>query len=161
MEIKLAQILFQIINFGVVFGALTVLLYKPILKMLDARAEKISKAAQAADETLRERDEVEQIKKKSKLQSDKDAAKLLEKAREQAQELKKDLVKQAKEELKLEREKTMESWKQEKQTLAREMEKQFASAVYAVSEKLLGSAIDKKSHAKLIDAGIKDIVKIM
>ncbi len=161
MEIKLAQILFQIINFGVVFGALTVLLYKPILKMLDARAEKIEKASKAADETIREREEIEALKKKSKLQADKEALKLLEKAREQAQELKKDLVKKAKEEIKAEHEKALKSFALEKASLISEMEKQFAGSVFTVSEKLLGEAIDKKSHAKLIDQGIKDLATIM
>lgn len=161
MEIRFLQILFQIINFGVVFGALTVILYKPILKLLDARAEKIAQAAKAAEETISEREKVEEMKKKSKLQSDREAVKLLEKAREQAAELKKDLIKKAKEEVKTEKEKAMSAWKQEKQTMVREMERQFGAAVYAVSEKLLGQAVDKKTHAKLIDQGMKELASIM
>lgn len=129
--------------------------------MLDARAEKIDRASKAADETIREREEIESLKKKSKLQADKESLKLLEKAREQAQELKKDLVKKAKEEIKAEHEKALKSFAQEKVALIAEMEKEFASSVFTVSEKLLGQAIDKKAHAKLIDQGIKDLETIM
>jgi len=38
MDIQLPQIIFQIVNFGVVVGALTYLLYKPVKKMLDERS---------------------------------------------------------------------------------------------------------------------------
>lgn len=161
MEIKLVQILFQVVNFGVVLGALTVLLYKPILKMLDERAKKVEEADKAAQETLREKEEIDALKKKSKVQADRDAAKLLEKAREQAAELKKELAKKAKDELHQEHEKALSVWKQEKSSMMSEMQKEFASAVFAVTEKLIGQSVDKKAHTKLIDQGIKELAKIV
>ena len=87
------------------------LLYKPILKMLDDRAKKVEEADKAAQETLREKEEMDALKKKSKVQADRDAAKLLEKAREQAAELKNELAKKAKDELHQEHEKALSVWK--------------------------------------------------
>jgi F0F1-type ATP synthase membrane subunit b/b' len=55
MEINFLQILFQAINFGVVFGAITFLLYKPVMKMLDERAKKIAEGQSAAEKSIRER----------------------------------------------------------------------------------------------------------
>jgi len=88
MDIKLNLILFQVVNFGVVFGALVYFLYKPVVKLLDARAKKTADAEKAAAETLKEREETEVIKTKTKAQAEKEAAKLLEKTKEQATALK-------------------------------------------------------------------------
>jgi len=159
MDIKLDQIIFQIINFGVVFGALTYFLYKPVTKLLEERAQKVADAEKATAHALREKDEIESLKGKTKSQAEKDAAKVLEKAKEQAAQLKKELEKQAKDEIRSEKEKAMKSLEAEKASMAREMQKEFAQAVYAVAEKLLGKAVDKKSHADLIDKSLKELAK--
>ena len=42
MDIQLPQIIYQLVNFGVVFGAVTYLLYKPVQKILDERSKRIA-----------------------------------------------------------------------------------------------------------------------
>ena len=42
MDIQLPQIIFQLVNFGVVFGAIVYLLYKPTQKILDERAKRVA-----------------------------------------------------------------------------------------------------------------------
>ena len=74
MEIKLAQVIFQAINFLVVLSGLTFLLYKPVLKILEQRANKIKEAQQAAEATLKEKEGLEEYKKKVKKETDKKAA---------------------------------------------------------------------------------------
>ncbi len=159
MEIKLDQIIFQIINFGVVFGALTYFLYKPVTKLLEERAQKVAEAEKAAAHTLHEKDEIESLKNKTKSQAEKEAAKFLEKAKEQAAQLKKELEKQAKDEIRAEKEKAMKALDADKASMTREMQKEFAQAVYVVTEKLLGKAVDKKAHADLIDKSLKELAK--
>ena len=161
MDIRLDQILFQLINFGVVFGALVYFLYKPVTKMLDERAQKVAAAEKAADETMRERSEAEAVKAKTKTLAEKEASKFLEAAKEQASALKKELSAQAKAEAKTEKDRAMKNWDDEKAAMVREMQKSFANGVYDVAEKLLGKAVDKKGHAELIDKGIKDLAKAM
>ena len=49
MELNISDIIFAAINFAVMAGILTVLLFKPVIRILDARKEKIeSETAQAA-----------------------------------------------------------------------------------------------------------------
>jgi|GEM_PF-764780 len=159
MEIKLSQIIFQMINFGVVFGAITYLLYKPISKMLEERADKVEKAQIAADESMREREEIEKLKKQQKLEAEKQASKILEEAKDDAVTKKKILMKQAKDEADAEKAKLLKAWEQEKQTMVGDMQKDFEKAVFAVSEKLIGSIDDKAKHAKLIDQSIKELAQ--
>ncbi len=161
MDIKLNLILFQVVNFGVVFGALVYFLYKPVVKLLDARAKKTADAEKAAAETLKEREETEVIKTKTKAQAEKEAAKLLEKTKEQATALKKELGSEAKAEIQAARTKALKNWEEEKSAMIREMQKEFTQGVYSVAEKLLGKAVDKKTHAELIDKSLKELAKAM
>lgn len=161
MDIKLNLILFQIVNFGVVFGALVYFLYKPVVKLLDERAKKTADAEKAATETLREHEEIETIKTKTKAQAEKEGAKLLEKAKEQSVALKKELNAEAKSEIQGERTKALKNWEEEKSAMIREMQKEFAQGVYSVAEKLLGKAVDRKTHTELIDKSIKELAKGM
>lgn len=160
MDIRLDQILFQIINFGVVAGALTYFLYKPVVKMLEDRSQKVLQAEKAAQASLEEKASIDTLKAKTKTQAEKEAAQLLEKAKLQASELKKELAQKAKEEVKAEREKAMKSLELEKKGYQADLEREMASTVYAVTEKVLGKAIDKKEHAALIDKSLKEIAAL-
>ena len=161
MDIQFPQILFQILNFGVVLAGLSYLLYKPILKLLDERAERIASAEKSAAEAHAEKASIDELKKKAKHDAEKEAAKLLDKAKEDAAALKKELVKTAKEELAVEHEKAVKAWAAEQKSQVSAMHKEFAQAVYAVSEKVIGQEVDKKTHAELIDKGLKELAKVM
>lgn len=158
MDIQLPQIIFQLINFGVVVGALTYFLYRPILKILEERAQKIDQAQKAADKTLAEKEQIEAMKKKAKNDADKQASEILAEARETAEQQKKQLLAKAKEEAKAEVAKLKEQWEEEKAKMARSMQAEFTEAVMAVTEKVIGK-LDKKTHQALIDKEIKNLMK--
>ena len=69
MEINVLQIISQIVNFGVVFGALTFLLYKPMLKAIDERRKKTEDAERFAADAMKEKEELEGMKKRTKTQA--------------------------------------------------------------------------------------------
>lgn len=159
MEIHGLQILFQMINFGVVFGAISILLYKPIIKMLDERAKKIEAGQLAAQTNLKEKDEIEALKKRAKTSSEKEAAKAFEKAEAEAKELKAKLSKEAREEVKAWKEKEMGKWEAQKESLKKEAQTQISDMAIAIAGKILGSSVDKKVSATLISTSIKELEK--
>lgn len=161
MEINFLQILFQAINFGVVFGAITVLLYKPVMKMLDERAKKISEGQLAAEKSIKEKDEIEVMKKKAKTSSDKEAAKAFEKAEVEAKELKAKLSREAKDEIKEWKDKEMKKWEQEKTAMKKDMEKSTVEMAIAIASKVIGKQVDKKDHATLVSASLKELEKAL
>jgi F-type H+-transporting ATPase subunit b len=157
MDIQIPQILFQIINFGVVAGALTYFLYKPVLKVLEERSKKIEEAQKAAEVTLAEKRQIDEMKKKAQKDAEKEAAKLLEEATQAAASRKKELLAKAKEEAIAEKSKAMQSFEEEKSVMVENIQKEFNSAVVAAVEKVIG-AFDKKQHAQLID---KELDKLL
>lgn len=162
MEINGLQILFQVINFGVIFAVLVKFLYKPILKVLDDRRAKVEEGQHAAESSIREKGEIENLKKKARSQSEKEASKFLEEARDEAKLLKVKLSKEVKEEMKQVRENEMEKWQSELAGMKAELEKQVGKTAIAVAEKILGEELkDKKTQAKLVADAVKDLEKAL
>lgn len=161
MEIQFSQIIFQMINFGVVLGALTFLVYKPVLKALEQRAKKIQESQQAADELLSEREALEKLKQKAAEQSKKDAAELMAEAKKQADKKKADLFSSAKQEVQSYVEEEKEKWTQEKKQMMKQMQSEMTEAVFTISERVLKNSIDKKAQSKLIDQGIEEVLQAL
>lgn len=159
MEIQVAQILFQAINFLVVFGALTFLLVKPIAKILDQRAQRVLDAQKAAGETLQEKEQIEAYKVKVKKATDQKAAEALEEAKARAKEKEKELITQAKDKAKAEVEKMKSEWKMEVKKQESKMKKEFEVAVIKAAQKVIGKSIDAKQHSALIDDELEALLK--
>lgn len=159
MDIQLTQILFQIINFSVVIGALTFLLYKPVLKIFDERAKRIEEGQKAAAEAIKTSEGLEKEKKKMESSLKKDRAKVLNEAQEQAKKKASDVLAKARKEAKEEHAKLLSGWEREKAQLLKEAKADMADAVIAVSAKVIGESLDSKAQQKLIDTELTSIIK--
>lgn len=96
MQIELTQILLQILNFGILFFVLAKFLFKPILKILDARADRVAEAAAAAEESLKVQAELEEKKAAKLAEATKKAAAVLAEAREEGKKLTAEMIAEAK-----------------------------------------------------------------
>lgn len=159
MDIQIPQILFQMINFGVVLGALSYLLYKPVLKVLDERATRIEEGQKAAEKALAEQSNIEELKKQVKQNAEKQAAQILEEAQKAAAARKTQLVAEAKQQAEAEVEKLKSQWEAEKKQLAADLEKQFVEAVLTTTEKVVSVSLDSKAQSKLIDQELAGLLK--
>lgn len=159
MDIQLTQILFQIINFSVVVGALVFLLYKPVLKMFDERSEKIAQGLKAADAAIAEKNALESTRKKMESDIKKERATVLKEAQDEAKTLAQEIVATAKNEAKNEKSKLLDNWEKERISLLKETKNDMADAVVAVAAKVIGKSLDTKAHQKLIDDELETILK--
>ena len=159
MDIQFPQILFQFINFGVVFAGLVYVLFKPVKKMLDDRSAKIEEAQKAAEQTLAEKHQMDELKKKTLKDAEKQAAALIEEATKAAESKRKDLMAKAKLEITAQIEKERQDLVDEKSTMLSEMKSEFNKAVFATVEKLLSTELDKKAHQKLIDGELEQLLQ--
>ncbi len=159
MDIEFPQILFQLVNFGVVASALTFLLFKPIKKMLDERSQRVEEAQKAAETTLAEERKLEETKKKMHRDAEREAAKILEDASQEAAAKKKELLNQAKREVAAEISQMRGDWDREKATMVEQMTQEFHTAVIEAVKKVTGVALTKKDHANLISAELDKLVQ--
>jgi F-type H+-transporting ATPase subunit b len=159
MEIQISQILFQIINFSFVLGALTYLLYKPVQKILDERAKRIEEGQVAAQKAITEQQQSEEFKKQSKKEAEKQAAQVLETAKTEADKKSAELLEKAQDHAKAQVLKFQTEWQEQKKELIKELKQQFVESVVAATEKVTAESLDKKAHSKLIDQELDALLK--
>jgi len=146
-----ANLLAQVVNFGVLFVLLYLLAYKPILKMLDERAKKIKdsieqtemvkdQAARAEEESRRRIEagikEGQELLGKATRAADEVRLEGQRKAQEEAQAL----IARARSEIQMERDEAVGALRQE-----------FADLTIMAAEKVIDRSLDKKAHRDVID----------
>jgi len=156
LGINLPVFISQIISFLILFGLLSFVAYKPLLKMLDERSKRIKESLEQA-ETVKEQSlhAEEEVKKQLQAASQQgqeimaQATKTSDEIRAQAQGLaKKDaeaLIERARQAIKSERDSAIEELRQE-----------FADLTIMAASKVIGESLDKESHRELIDKVIKE-----
>jgi F-type H+-transporting ATPase subunit b len=159
MDIQLPQILFQMVNFSVVVGALTYLLYKPVQKIFEERADRIAAGQKAAEESIAQQSKLDEQARKIKKEAEREAVEILEEAKQKAEARKKQIIAEAKELTDTQRAKLMEEWTAEKQQMLKQMRQELVDAVIATSQKVIGNSFDTKAQTKLIDQEIDALVK--
>lgn len=159
MDIQIPQIIFQIINFSVVMGALTFLLYKPVLKIFDERARRIDEGQKAAEKAIETQENIEEMKAKAQKDVQKEKAKILEEAQAGAKKRKASIISEAKAEAQAEVEKMKASWLEEKQQLVKSSRNEMTEAIIKATQVIIGSALDTKEQKKLIDSELNTLLK--
>lgn len=159
MDIQLAQIIFQIINFGVVLGALTYFIYKPVLKLLNDRREKVAAAAVAAGEVMQDKEDLERLREKTLLKASQKAKKMEDEIKKEAREQAKAMLEQSKKEIAAREAKFSAELAKMKKEEMRSMETAMKAAAITMAEKVIGESIDSKKHQKLLDEQIDQVIK--
>lgn len=140
-----------LVNFLILFGLLTAILYKPVLKMLDERsarikesleqAEKIKEQTSRSEEQIKEA--VETARKEGQAiiaQASQVAEKIKEEAKDGARKEAEVIINKAKDEIKLERDKSIG-----------ELRSEFANLTVLAAEKIIKESLDAQKHKKLIN----------
>jgi len=144
------------INFFILLGLLTLVLYKPVIRMLDQRSAKIKESLEQAERMKQEsvraeetvKAEIEAGRREGQAlmnQAAQTAEKLKEEARTEARQKAEALIAKARIEIDREREESVNQLRQE-----------FADLAILAAEKVIGQSLDKKAHQQLIDKVLEE-----
>ena len=156
LGINLPVLLFQLVNFTFLLIVLRLLVYKPVLKMLDERRERIREGLSAAERSREQEAEAtrqaqEQIDTARRdgqaivAQAQQVAQRLQEEARAQAQQQQEAMLERARGEIQLERDAAIA-----------ELRREFADMTISAAEKVIGQSLDKSAHQRLIDQALAE-----
>ena len=157
MEIQVGAILLQMINFGVVVGALTVLLLKPVRRILDERSRKIEEGLNASEASVAKEAGLDKKIQKLELEAQEKAKAILDEARSDALERQDEILAAAKKKAEELKAKAKADALLERKAILTDLQDQFETAVVAVATKVLGSEVSTKKHQDLIEAGLREI----
>lgn len=147
-------LLFQVVNFLILFGLLTVLLWKPAKKRLDERQAMLQKQVEDAEAAAQEREKIEQERQAVLAEAKNEADQITAQAQERVETIIAGAMGEAQEIL----EKAREEAKQEELNLLKDVRDQVGVLAIAATQKLLGAALDESRQKALVDeffSGVK------
>lgn len=159
MDINTTQILFQLINFSVVLGGLTYLLYRPILGIFEERAKRVSQGQAAAQKALNFQAEIEELKKQAADEAKAQKTQVLKEARAQAKKQAAQIVSGAQQEAKELKAAAQKEWKAELAKLRKSQSQEIADLAVAVYTATHGKLVDTKTASKVIDTELAALLK--
>ncbi len=145
-----------VINFLILFGLLTLVLYKPVLRVLDERQAKIKESMEQAEmikeQAVRSEENIkahlETARKEGQAvvaQATQIGERLKEEAKEKARQEAESIVSKAQTEIRQERDKIVD-----------ELRKEFVDIAILAAEKVTKETLDKQKHQKLLDEVLKE-----
>lgn len=145
----------QIVNFLILVFVLYRFAYKPILKILDDRTEKIEKGLKDAQTVQDKLLAIEDKEKKVLLTARKEAQKIIQQSENTALKNAKDLEISAKVQSGKILEDAKKQIEQEKNKAVKEAKTEIAELVMSATEKIIGEKIDSSKDKELIEKVIK------
>jgi F-type H+-transporting ATPase subunit b len=147
----------QVVNFLVLLFILQKLLYKPILKMLDLRRQKIEESLLNAEKIQKELEETEASREKVINEAIEEGRKIISEATAQGTLLMAESQAKAREDMEAMMEQGKAMIAGEKDKMTREVKADVARMIEMSLEKVLGSALDSKAQGRLVDEAVKSI----
>lgn len=154
MEINLAQVIVQIINFTILVAVLTKFLYKPILKILESRAQKIQEGLEAAEKSLEEKARTEEKKQEILGKTERQAAEILDEARVDAKAAAKDIVAAARKDAQEAVEKEYQILQAKIRDEELKIRRNIAEIVAKTTATVLQGALNEKAQRQIIKSQI-------
>jgi len=147
----------QIINFLILLLILWLFAYKPILKMLNDRREKVAKSLENAKEIEEKLAATEARTKEMISQAQKDTSTMLEESSKAATEEKKEIIAAAHDQSAKEVEKAKVAITEEKELAQKTLQKEMTRLVGLATEKILAKVPAPNLQQEAIDDAIDEI----
>jgi len=133
-----ARLLFiQIVNFGVVVLILWWFLYRPVIRMLDQRNEKIEQSIKDAEEVAEAKEAIEGEKTVVLKEANKEGEEIVERATTHAQQKESEIIKEASERGETIVADARQRGEEERKQLLSESEKEVAQTAILAAEKIM------------------------
>ena len=159
LGINLPGLITQILSFLILLFVLSKLLYKPVIKMLDERAERIKESLSAAEKAKENAASSAEKIEKELISARQEGQKIIDQAKKLSEEFKDKEKSKALEEIESLIEKSRSDLEKETRVAINELRKNFSTLVLEVAEKVVDKEIDENTHTKLIEKVLKEEVK--
>ena len=159
LGINLGFFIFQILNFTVVAILLYAWAYKPIIKMLEERKNKVAQGLEDARVAAEARENAEEEAKSVLADAQAKANEIVRDATQRADEVGNEVKAEAEKEAVQIHEGALAEAKVERDRMLADMRGQIAALAIAASQKLIGESLDEKRQHALINeffSGVKD-----
>lgn len=157
MEIDIKQVLLQLLNFGILVFLFSRFMFKPLIKILDARSKKIADGQAAAEKSLKATAELEKRQAEKLAEASRKAANIINEAKAESKKLGVELIAEAKNVASVELAKQKDAFHKELENEELALKKRIADLVVETTKTVLAGTL-KDSDLKAITT--KEIAKL-
>ena len=150
LGINLGYLISQIVNFTLLAVLLYFVAYKPILRMLDQRSERIKQGLEDAELASRRAAEMEQEFEQRLAEARKEGQEIIAQATQMSEKARQEILEMAREEARAQVEKAKEEISRERELAMSELRQQVADLSLNISEKVIGESLDQQRQRDLI-----------
>ncbi len=150
LGINPVALLWQLIAFSLLVFGLYKLLYKPVLRMLDERAERIRKGMEDAAKAREMAERAQEEFEKRIAEARKEGQEIVAQATQMSEKLRQEILAQARAEAERMIAKERERLTQEREQALSELRAQVADLSIMVAQKIVGVSLDEAAQRKLI-----------
>ena len=147
----------QLINFAILLIVLWRFVYKPLLKIMNDRSEKIEQGLKNAEEAKSLRKQATSEHAKVLAAAQQEVRGILQQAQEEAQRVQEQSLTETRTEIDKQLEGARQRMEVERQNMMKEMKKDIVHLVVQASEQVLGERIDKEVDEAYIQRVVKTL----
>jgi len=157
LGINLPLLLAFVINFIILLILLGKFLYRPVLKMLDERAQKVRESMEWAEAIKHDYEQARVEVQKQIEKGRQEAQAITAQAFQKGEDLKEGARKEAAEQAKAIIEKARIELGTERDKMVEDLRREFASLLVLASEKVIRQTLDKEKHSRLIEETLEEL----
>jgi len=156
LGINWTMLIAQIVNFFLLFGLLYLVAYKPIMRILDERSNRIKESMEQTESIKEQAAHGEEEVKKRLETASKEGQKLTARAMRTGEEARQKIHQDARQEAEVIIEKARLEIQRERDEVIDELRKEFTDLTIEAAGRVIEQSLDKKAHRELIDKVLEE-----
>jgi F-type H+-transporting ATPase subunit b len=154
--INVAGLITQLVSFGALFLVLWLLLYKPIVRMLDERSERIRESLEASERAQAEAASSREEMQQQLVSARTEGQQLIAQAREVADRFREEELAKAREDIAAERLRAEANIQRERDAAIEDLRREFSGLAIVAAERVIRRSLDESDHNELIEQVLEE-----
>ena len=156
LGINLPSLVAYLVNFILLLGILGFFAYKPLMRMLDERTERIRESLEAADRAREEAASAQEAIQEQIDEARREGQRIMDQTREAAERFRTEEMDKARQEAEAFVERAKADIARERDTALQEVRASFGDLAITAAERVIRSSLDRTAHESLINQVLKE-----
>ena len=156
LGINLPSLVAYLVNFIILLGILGLFAYKPLLRMLDERTDRIRESLEAADRARQDAASSQEAIQQQITEARREGQLIMEQSREAADRFRTEEMDKARQEAEAFVERARADIQRERDTAIQEVRASFGDLAITAAERVIRSSLDRRAHEDLINQVLEE-----
>ena len=156
LGIHFPSLAIYLVNFLLVLLLLYLFAYKPILRLMDQRADRIRESLEAADTARQEAASSQEAIQEQITEARREGQRIMDQAREASERFRAEEMEKSRQEAEAFSERAKEDIARERDTALQEVRASFGDLAITAAERVIRSSLDRQAHEELINQVLEE-----